>query len=64
MHLANQQRNKHRRKEIYMKRTLFLLAAILILLMVYGCDKEKIVTNTEIVKETEYIQSDPDTKTL
>lgn len=44
-----------------MKRALFIMAALLILIMVYGCEKEKIVTNTEIVKETEYIETDPDT---
>ena len=36
-------------------------ALILTILAIAGCDKEKIVTSSEIVKETEYIELPPDT---
>ncbi len=47
-----------------MRRIIFVaisLSLILALAFVTGCDKEKIVTSTEIVKETEYITLGPDT---
>ena len=43
------------------KKLLFLLLVAVLLAGIWGCDKEKIVNHTEIVKETEYIESDPDT---
>lgn len=44
---------------------LFILGSLLLicsaLFLLPGCDKEKIVTSTEIIREVEYIESPPDT---
>jgi hypothetical protein len=40
---------------------LILIGIAAVLLTAAGCDKEKIVESTEIVKETQYIQLPPDT---
>ena len=47
-----------------MKKMIPLLILLLIALLIFGCDKEKIVTTTETVKEIEYIESPPDTITI
>lgn len=47
-----------------MSRVLFLAVSMLVLLgllAISGCDKEKIVESTEIVKEVEYVTLPPDT---
>ena len=44
-----------------MKKIILLALSVILIISIYGCDKEKIVTNTEIIKETEYIESPPDT---
>ena len=44
-----------------MRKFLPLVTLIFIISTFYGCDKEKIVTTTETVHETEYVELPPDT---
>ncbi len=44
-----------------MKKILFAFAILMILLLIFGCDKERIVTSTEYIKEIEYIEKPADT---
>ncbi len=44
-----------------MRKFLPFLTLLLMLAVIYGCDKERIVTTTETVIDTEYIELPPDT---
>lgn len=44
-----------------MKKLILLCLAAILIISIYGCDKEKIVTTTETVKETEYVEVPGDT---
>ncbi len=44
-----------------MRKFLPFLTLLFFMSILYGCDKEKIVTTTETVRETEYIELPPDT---
>lgn len=54
-------------KDSAMKRILIPIMILMFLaavLAIYGCDKERIVTDTEYIHEVEYIESPPDTVTI
>ena len=44
-----------------MRKYLPILVLLIFVIGMYGCDKEKIVTTTEIIKEVEYVEIPPDT---
>ena len=44
-----------------MKRILLALFLLTVILLIYGCDKEKIVTSTEYVHDVEYVELPGDT---
>ena len=44
-----------------MRKSLGLIFLLLLTLAMYGCDKERIVESTEIIKDIQYIEQPPDT---